>query len=340
MRGGSYSHSRALPACAWLLFTMLSACGATPPLPMATSADFPAVTLDASEWPGAAKLLSGFAEPDADLEWRTGDSLLYGVRFQNGDDTQRWLVRLWTSEPGTEDASPITFTVTPNDGSPAMTRRSRRAYVQFTVLEADGQFTSGRISIRPMPRDFFDQGLVGGGGLMWREDHVLLPDGSLREATPQEKKEGLRGALYLLACITSFQEPLQDDPLLSPYFWRIVEKPIGAILLAFGQVNVKLNVGNVTPTQRPWPAPLAPLPAVSSFDLPLDVLVNDVCVMRARLLVVKPKPPLSVGAGILAVSAVHPTNPLRRADIVLLGSARGEFPRGAPPREQVRPAGQ
>ena len=42
MRGRSYSHSRALPACAWLLFSMLPACGATPPLPMATGADFPA----------------------------------------------------------------------------------------------------------------------------------------------------------------------------------------------------------------------------------------------------------------------------------------------------------
>jgi hypothetical protein len=298
--------------------------------------------VDAAEWPGAAKVLQGLAVADEDREWREGDSLLFGVRFRHGSEVRRWLVQLHTSRALASRR--FDYTVTSADGD-VETSSSRVAMVQFTVFEADGALAlhdgTARIPIISVPRDAFDQGPAGLGllGMRWQGSRLVQPDGSLRDPTSVERAEHSRRFFAAYTGVRHFLDTLADEPTLSPYFWRVVEKPMGAVLLALGRIRLVVQCGNAVPNPGGLPAPLASWAPSPSFVWPIDVHVNGVHVLRAQVLAVPSAPPLSLAAGIVAASAVHPGDPDRRVDVVLLASRRAG-PGGAPGLTPLPQAGR
>lgn len=314
------AHRRAAGALLALL-PIWGACGTAAQLRPDLAA-VPSIAIERDEFPGAAALLPALDAPDDERGWRKGDALLFGVRFRHGDDVQRWLVRLDTIDP----AAPLTWSATWSDthGTKAQ-MRSEMAVLAIAIHAADGSPLEPEATTTAVARAVFDAGPAVLAPHMgrWRDDQHVDADGTLRSPTADQRRAYMLDVGSAYTSISTFLQALQDDATLAPYFWRIVEKPIGAVLLAFGKIDVVANCGDLQVAQGPLPTPIAAWIDAPTYEWPVDVNVNGVTVLRARVLVTEPRPPLCAAAGILAASAVHPADPERRIDIALLAARRG-----------------
>lgn len=272
----------------------------------------------AADFPGASRLLAGF-DAAGDDTWRAGDEVLFGLQLRSGTDVQRWLLHLRLIEPkaiarageGAPEHSPLpplqfTFHVA---GAPRQ-YASVPSRAIATVCDADGNVL-GR-SEPVLPRDFLARGFAEACGavMSW------LPRSHDAESVDRFLRD--KETLFAEATITAVAllRVVQDDRVLSPLLWQVMEKPsLWSVVSSLG-VSVTLQPNFHVAAHVEQPA----CGGVSPWRVPMAVLVNDQRALDTELSVVPAVRPFALCGGIVGITARNPHDPTREASLVLLAA--------------------
>jgi hypothetical protein len=113
---------------------------------------------------------------------------------------------------------------------------------------------------------------------------------------------------------------VQDDPVLSPLLWQVVDKPsLWSLVQNFGAHVL------VQPQFREARRVPSPVPAAGArvHRVPMTLSVNDAEALQTELLVRPSVPPFALCGGIVAATAWHPRHRDRAFTMVLLAARRG-----------------
>lgn len=330
-----------------LLVLALTACGTVEvqahPAPSALPTD-----IRPDEFAGAPRVLAGIDARAGHREWRKGDQVLFGLRLTKGADVQRWLLRLEVVEGrkpvrtarGTTGSStqPAEFTIDPNrygSWSFRLTfgdRPGERNVVSVvlrvaaTVYDADGRQLA-RSSLH-LPADLLGRGVVDAAEMARAADLAAAGSGARPEELDAAGVERwARTQVEAIVALLALLNVAQEDSVLAPYFWKVVQKPsVWSVLLSMG-VRATLNVGlERSAGAERWPEHL---PAQGRYVIvPVRVDANGTPALVADVLATEPLPPLHVCGGIVAAAARHPTDPALRFDLLLLAARSGGPPAG------------
>lgn len=277
---------------------LLAACTGVPPAPLP-----PAAPIREAEFPGARAILQGFTAPTQREEWRAGESILYALRLEHGVDCERWLVRLSVADAevafARDDALTLGVSIG-DEGSVTLMSAYRRYAV--AVFQADG--TPLGESLVKVPYDFLRFSFLDACAALKRRP--------LRDAD----KTNVAGAH---AALISFLSILQEDPVLSPILWRVVDRPsVLSVIASFGaSLGIAADLESAVPE---------PTPGVSGWNrdavrFPLTLTINGGRALDARILATDPLVPLRMGGGIVSVEATRPSNPAVRFTAQVLAAA-------------------
>lgn len=307
--------------------------------------------LSPASFPGAPALLRGFDALASDTEWRAGDEVLYGLRLRHGAQARHWLLHLRVTEPlavAREDEEvaagdllpPLEWSIRIN-GEPREFR-SRRCRVMATVTDEAGRVL-GR-SEPLLPRDLLDQGFSRACALVRQR----FAEGRSRDGGAPDRASPLAGAFYegmdvgpladATVCTIALLQVVQEDAVLAPLLWEVVERPsFWSVVSNFG-ARVVLRPRFHAATEAPSPLDCD---AGDVWRVPMSLVINDVPALHADLLVGTTAPPFALCGGVLLIMARHPS-----ADVefscLLLGTRRGpvageERPVAPRSRQQSRP---
>ncbi|HZN38256.1 MAG TPA: hypothetical protein VFD82_05600 [Planctomycetota bacterium] len=279
--------------------------------------------LSGDSFPGAKELLQGFDALASDTAWRAGDEVLYGLRLRSGAQARHWMLHLRVAEPlaiareGDEVAAggllpPLEWSIRIN-GEPREFR-SRRCRVVATVTDEAGR-SLGR-SEPLLPRDLLDRGFSKACALVQRR-LAERPDAA-RGAAFYESMD-VRPLADATVCTIALLQVVQEDAVLAPLLWEVVERP------SFWSVVSNLGA-RVVLRPRFHAATEAPSPLDCDTGdvscVPMTLVINDVPALHADLLVATTAPPFALCGGVLLITARHPS-----ADVefscLLLGARRG-----------------
>ena len=279
----------------------------------------------AADFPGAAAVLAGFDPLEPGAPWRGGDEVLFGLRLRRGHTARHWLLHLRLTEPiaiarAGDDAGrpgthlpPLEWTIRIN-GEPQVFS-SARCRTLATVLDAQGNVL-GR-SEPELPRDFLATG--------FGEACELVARGA------QHRPRGDRGvAFYRGLDVRPFSEAtvtavallqvVQDDHVLSPLLWEVIERPslwsvvtnLGARVILRPRFHAAVEVPSAVPAV-----------AHTVWQVPMGLLVNDETALAIDLFVTPAAPPVSLCGGVLGATARHPHDPDLEFAVLLLAARRG-----------------
>lgn len=114
---------------------------------------------------------------------------------------------------------------------------------------------------------------------------------------------------------------IRKSPILAGVMYEVVDPPsLWSILSHFGvKIRAEVHFDEARPAE---PFALGES-QVLAWNLPHEVLVNDQPALRSILQVADPVSPLSLCAGIVSFTSVHPTDPSRVLQVRLLAARRG-----------------
>jgi hypothetical protein len=116
---------------------------------------------------------------------------------------------------------------------------------------------------------------------------------------------------------------VQDDEVLAPLLWAVVERPSLWSMVRHGGARVVLQPGFQATARVPTPVAAAgPL----AWTVPMTLLVNDAPVLRLDLTVAPAATPYALAAGVLGITARHPSVAGREVSLVVLATRRGPVP--------------
>jgi hypothetical protein len=126
------------------------------------------------------------------------------------------------------------------------------------------------------------------------------------------------------AALVAFLLIVKDQPTLADILWEVVDKPsiFGLIGALFGGVHLSLfdEMERATAVKEPLPGTDW---KESGYEFPLTISVNDAPALYCSIRATRPKPPLQLGAGIVSIEGVGPSNPERRLRLWLISARRG-----------------
>lgn len=310
------------------------------------SFDVPAQRISADEFPGAAHLLHGFGERSRDAEWRCGDSVLFGLRLRRGETSERWLLHVVVTEPEAkaevhvegangsasgDNLPPVNWPIKVNGKTESF--RSSLCQVTVTVAAADGTVLAETHPL--LPRDFLQHGFSPALRRVQRilHDHPGIADSQefYDYLDPRELAEAV-------VCAVALVQVVQDDEVLSPILWQVVQRPpLLSVVANFG-VDVVIQPRFHAAVRAEAPIGLEHRGPV--WSVPMRLLVNDTLALSADLLVGSSEAPLATCGGILGVAAHHPNDPSVEFSMLLLAAQRGTVTRsGAGSAEGREPVG-
>lgn len=314
-----------LPLAALSVVVSLSAC-AVPFPPPAPRGDLLADSAP-SGFGAADALLSGIGPRETAAGIEKGDRCLFGVRFHDGDDERRWLLEFEVLD------GERTVTRRKRDGT--LRKRTVRhcwtVYVDGKQCEVDSSLCEVRVRVlaengtelassqMALPADFLAMGFAAVGTGAWTpgtSERGPSLDGA--RTGPDKPPEVAAGPMIAL---TQFLGFVQDDKVLAPYFWQVVQKPsLWSVIRNLG-VRATLRIEEPVPVD---PA-LGPEHLAHCGDravLPLIVDVNGDPALYCHFLVGSAVAPLTPVGGILGASGMHPCDRERRFELVLLAAQR------------------
>jgi tellurite resistance protein len=220
-----------------------TACSVTP-VPELSFAMLPH-GISATEFPGANHLLHGFGARSSDAEWRCGDSVLFGLRLRRGETSERWLLHVVVTEPEAkaervgdeaegEPLPPVSWPIKV-DGTTEYFRSSL-CRVAVTVAAADGTVLAETHPL--LPRDFLQHGFAPALKQVQRvmRDH---PERLGRQEFYANLNS--RALAEAVVCAVALVQVVQDDEVLSPILWQVVQRPpLLSVFTNFG-VNVVIE---------------------------------------------------------------------------------------------------
>lgn len=300
-----------------------TACSVTP-VPELSFAMLPH-GISATEFPGANHLLHGFGARSSDAEWRCGDSVLFGLRLRRGETSERWLLHVVVTEPEAkaervgdeaegEPLPPVSWPIKV-DGTTEYFRSSL-CRVAVTVAAADGTVLAETHPL--LPRDFLQHGFAPALKQVQRvmRDH---PERLGRQEFYANLNS--RALAEAVVCAVALVQVVQDDEVLSPILWQVVQRPpLLSVFTNFG-VNVVIEPRFHDAARAEVPVGLERRGPV--WNVPMRLLVNDSLALTADLLVGSSDAPLATCGGILGVAARHPSDPSIEFSMLLLAAQRG-----------------
>jgi len=317
---------------------VLSCCTASAPEVRLVAA---AEHLSADAFPGAKDLLRGFDALASDAEWRAGDEVLYGLRLRSGARARHWMLHLRVTEPlaiardGDEVAAgnplpPLEWSIRIN-GEPREFR-SRRCRVVATVTDEAG-LVLGR-SEPLLPRDLLEQGFSKACELVQQRFAAQRS----RVGSSPDRPDPLAGAFYndggyefydgmdvgpladATVCTIALLQVVQEDAVLAPLLWEVVERP--SFWSVVGNLGARVVLRPRFHAAAEAPSPLD-ADAGAVWRVPMSLVINDVPALQADLLVAATAPPFALCGGVLLITARHPSRANVEFSCLLLGARRG-----------------
>ena len=301
--------------------TLLASAGcASPPHPDLTLEPQP---IAATDFPVPLALRRGFDLPQPGRYWRVGDEVLFGLRLRRGQDVQNWLLKLRVLEPEALD----------DDGVPlpkvewSLRVNGQRQVFESALARIEAQVLDGRgeplgVSRPLVPRDFLDRGMA--------EVCATIESNKRRGALILTDMEGWRMDLDGVVAVRELAEAtvsamallqvVQDDDVLAPILWQVIEKPsLWSLMRNLGaRVVIQPRFYRVARTLSPVPRLYEP-----TWRLPMRLQVNGEPALAIDLFVADTTRPFALSGGLLGAVARHPKNPDLEFSLLLLSAKLG-----------------
>lgn len=301
----------------WMvLAALVSACASAPSEKPALDLA-PFTSFDTAAFPGAARVLTGFAPPDDDPAMRIGDAALLGLELHSDGSVERQLllleVHVLPLADGGSGGAPVRLEATtdttmtleiPTGSEPRLERRTWTVHpvdVRMSRHDADGTLRSESIA------RLYEEMLATG---WWPNTTWGWP----------------RGWHLAHALSLSLQELATTDAVLHDLLFRVVDRPsVWSIATHLGiKVSMVWELAMGEPPRRVAFAGLAAEVGHASCDL----RVNGSTAAWLDLFVAQPKGATMVCGGLVGAIARHPTKPGRMAVVRLLATRRAPPPPG------------
>lgn len=305
---------RTLTVCCLLL---LAGCqtSATPELAL----DQEARDIQSADFPAPRHLLRGFDYRQPAGPWRVGDEVLFGLRLRRDGQAKHWLLRIRISEVEAVDdegngLDPVDWSLRINGEIQKFASSLCRAEV--VVMDELGA-ELGR-SHPVLPRDFLSRGIAGACQLVHSRMRVR-PKRAARGRSVYDEFD-MRALAEATVSAVALLQVVQEDAVLAPILWQVIEKPsIWSVVANMGvDVMMRPSFHRVTSALSPVPSLREP-----TWRLPISLHVNDQPALNLDLFVTEPTPPFSPAGGLLGATARHPTNPTLDFSLLLLSARRG-----------------
>ncbi|HEB51882.1 MAG TPA: hypothetical protein ENI87_01370 [bacterium] len=275
--------------------------------------------LDARGFPAPASLLRGFDRRDVGGGWAVGDEVLFGLRLDKGGRRRNWLLRLRVLEPeagvagGDAQEGDAEWSLRVNGKLEHFA--SRVAGVEAVVMdEAGGVIGRSRTLL---PRDFLSRGIAGACAIADRARRGLrrVPGAAA----------GRRPLAEATVCAISLLQVVQEDSVLAPLLWEVVEKPsVWSVVRNLGaRVVLQPKFHDV----RTVPSPVSGN-CDATWALPIGLAVNGEPALAIELFVTDAASPYSLAGGLLGATARHPRDPGVSFSLLLLSARRALPARG------------
>ena len=295
------------------LFALLAACQSPPTTELALAPSDG--VMHASDFPAPAHLLRGFGKRQPEGPWLVGDEVMFGLRLRRDGTVRHWLLQLRvlevtaTDEDG-EQLEPVDWSLRINGEVQQFDSAVSRAEV--VVMDVQGN-ELGRT--QPLlPRDFLSTGIASACKLVrTRMD---------RAGPTVYKFLDMRPLAEATVSAVALLQVVQDDAVLAPILWQVIEKPsLWSVVSSMG-VNVMLR-----PSFHRVTSALSPVPDVldQTWRLPIALEVNQTPALNLDLFVTDSTPPFSLAGGLLGATARHPTNPTLDFSLLLLSAQRSAY---------------
>ena len=277
--------------------------------------------LQIADFPAPAHLLRGFDERDPDGAWRVGDEVLFGMRLRRDGRARHWLLQLRVLE----------VVATGDDGQPLdpfdWSLRINGEVDQFTsgvcaaevvVMDQYGQ-ELGR-SQPYLPRDFLDRGIADACRLVRTRGFRALRRKSV-DGKDVYGPLNMRPLAEATVSALALLQVVQEDSVLAPILWQVIEKPSVWSMVANMGVDVMLR-----PKFNRVSSAMSPISSVtaSTWRFPLSLEVNQSPALNLDLFVANSVPPFSLACGLLGATARHPSEPNLDFSLLLLSARRGQ----------------
>jgi len=321
---------------------LIAACAGPPPVQPPPQPALLAA-LSPAEFRAADRVLDGI-DAAGDRGWQTGDRVLLGLRLQKESGTERWLMLL-TLQSGKglrgvahlEGQPPTTvelptevvwhYQATHDGKSFDLAVKSRLLPVKVAVFAADsGQELGG--SLIMLPADLLGDGVMAAAAqqsAMAAEVARGVEPPRLADVAAVERV--MAPSARAVMAMMSVLRVVQEDSVLAPYFWQVVEKP--GLLSVIANFGVKVD--GWFQLDRAVPAASGPAHLQSwlpGMVVPVRVDVNGAPALFTDVLAVAPTRPLALCGGMIAAEARHPSRPEVQFAVVLLAARLGQ-PAGA-----------
>lgn len=289
---------RTLP---WLGALTLLGCAAGPPPDPGWDVR-PAAAAGAATFAGYQQLLDGFDPATTASDMRAGDQVLYGLRLEKRGRVRTRFVLVEALDP------------------------QHKRYVD----KLDGVHHTLLARVRVLDADMNELGRDE--VLIWRHRLVRGLARACRGETPapgpaatpatgvQAVFAGWRPTERQLAHLSlrSMLRIVRESAVLRDVFWQVLDPPsLFSVIREFGiKVRLRSNFDRSTAVDNlaPW--------AGTTYELPVELEVNDQPALRCKFFVTDPDSPLNLCAGVLAITAWHPRQPATRLQLRLLAARR------------------
>lgn len=300
------------------LLVMLAGCQSTSVQELRL--DAAAGGLQNADFPAPAHLLRGFDEREPGGTWRVGDEVLFGMRLRRDGRVRHWLLQLRVLEVvalGTDGKplDPFHWSLRINGEVDQFT--SGVCAAEVVVMDRYGQ-ELGR-SQPYLPRDFLDRGIADACRLVRTGGFRALR----RKSVDGKDARGpldIRPLAEATVSALALLQVVQEDSLLAPILWQVIEKPSVWSMVSNMGVDVMLR-----PKFHRVSSAASPIAGVtaSTWRLPLSLEVNQRPALDLDLLVADSAPPFSLACGLLGTTARHPSEPNLDFSLLLLSARRG-----------------
>ncbi len=253
---------------------------------------------DAAAFRVPSSLRSGFdALVPAQVVSR-GDALLYGLRLERDATCREWFLQVQAA--GIEQA-PWKY----RDGKQHLRGRVRAQLFDAASVELGAEELQ-------VECEYLERGLAGacrGEGV--QEEQAVPFSGS--EAWP----ESFRAAVAL----GQFLALIRKSPLLQSLLWQVVDPP--SVFSVLGHLGAEVTQRHFFAEAHSGPVVQLGDASAPTWSVPVELYVNGTAALRSHVVVTDPSAPLALGAGIVAVTACHPTKPNRTFTMRLLAAHMG-----------------
>lgn len=285
----------------------------------------PARDLERRRFAAGRELLSGEVEPRSGERWHAGDTVLLGIALDAGSTRTEWYLRATALGPVSLEIDGTTFNMRDSvrvrrAGEEGAWVRIEYDMVRVLVELFDSQGRPLSKSTALMPElclqyglyEYIEQSLAG-------QDAFASGPVQLDASGELIAGEELRRAVAGWIAIMKLPDFLQRDSGMDQLIWRIIDRP--GLLSIFAYRGIQMEVGLNGKDAEPEIAGAVSGPA---YRVPVDLTLNGRRAVRCEIVVTRGDPPLGPCNGLLAMDAVHPSDPSRRMAVRLLAARRGE----------------